>query len=43
MNTFKIRLWFLCQRWKSKVARWRRAYRRRRVHPRFEQLRLPFD
>lgn len=54
MNTFRIRLWFVCQRWKNRMERWQLKLRKRRHrclrvtgasghHPRLEQLRLPFE
>lgn len=54
MNILRIRLWFLCQRWKNRMARWHGKLRHH-LHrglrstggsghrPRLEQLRLPFD
>ena|GEM_PF-3082123 len=54
MNTFRIRMWLMSQRWKNRLERglrvlrrWRRSMwgdpRLPRHRPRLEQLDLPFD
>lgn len=54
MNIHRIRLWYLCQRWKNRVNRWHLKFRLHlhrgsgcsrtlRDRPRLEQLHLPFD